>query len=71
MKPYNTIRLEDSPDKGDIHVEARKSSVGIYGGPGGDFRGSHQNKTNKRQTRRQLKRADKARTNKNISNEEA
>lgn len=59
MRPYQTHKLEEFPDCGDIQAEGRKSSVGRLRGKGG-YRASI-NAKSKRASRRYLKRADKAR----------
>jgi hypothetical protein len=60
MRPYQTRKLEEFPDCGDIAEEGRKSSVGRLRGKGGYYRASI-NAKSKRASRRYLKRADKAR----------
>ena len=60
MRPYQTRKLEEFPDCGDIRAEGRKSAVGRLRGKGGYYRASI-NAKSKRETRRYLKRADKAR----------
>jgi hypothetical protein len=65
MKPYQTKKLEQFPDCGDIRDEGRKSVVGRLRGPGGDYRASINSKS-KRATRRALKRADKAKAFRNL-----
>lgn len=65
MKPYKHKKLTDSPDIADIKSEGRASHVGKFAGKGGDFR-PYCAPVAKAKTRRNLKRADKARTDRQI-----
>ena len=60
MKPYANRRLTSNPDVGDIRTEGRKSSVGRLPGKERGYNKPAKKKT----TRRNLKRADKAKTQK-------
>jgi hypothetical protein len=61
MKPYETIRLTECPDVGDIQSEGRASHVGKLREIGGDFK-PYLRTPKRKATRRGLKRADKARS---------
>lgn len=69
MKPYTHIRLQASADCADGVGEARKSSAVNVPGKGGDIHNSTRNATAKRKTRRSMKRADKAKTWREIQND--
>lgn len=60
MHPYATKKLTECPDVGDIKAEGRRSSVGKFSGKSGKCRGYVKSKS-KAVIRRHLKRADKAR----------
>lgn len=59
MRPYKHKRLEDCPDVADLKNEARKTAEGKLRGKGGDYR-AYRNTKARKQIRRSLKRADKA-----------
>ena len=65
MHPYETYRFTENPDLGDIHSEGRASRVGMFG-----ERGHFKNKQSKAQTRRMIKRSDKARVEKEFLHED-
>lgn len=69
MKPYENISFIEFPDVADIQSQARKSSVGRFRRKGGDYKGYIRRVNNKKQTRRYLKRKDKAITNRRIRKE--
>jgi hypothetical protein len=58
MKPYTTMRLIEFPDVADIKLEARQSRCGRT-----DEHGYCRRPSVKHSTRRYLKRADRARRN--------
>jgi len=68
MKAYQNKKLVEGPDVADIREEGRRSAVGKFRGKGGDYRGYCKSK-NKRVTRRLLKRADKAKTARNLKDD--
>jgi hypothetical protein len=69
MKAYENIPWIEYPDVADIQSQARKSSVGRFRRKGGDFKGYIRRVANKAQTRRYLKRKDKAISAKNWKKE--
>lgn len=69
MKPYETLKLTESPDVGDLQREARKSSVGHFPNKSGDFHSSVRDSSDRRKTRRSLKRSDKNQVKKIIYTE--
>lgn len=66
MKPYANRRLTSNPDVGDIRTEGRKSSVGRLP----DKKRGYNKSAKKKTTRRHLKRADKAKTNRRLIRED-
>jgi hypothetical protein len=63
MHPYQTRKLTEGPDVSDIKTEGRASHVGKLGKRG------YNKSAAKAKTRRNLKRADKAKVNKAIARE--
>jgi hypothetical protein len=59
MRPYRHQRLEEYPDVADLKNEARKTGAGKLRGKGGDYR-AYRDTKGRKQLRRSLKRADKA-----------
>ncbi len=68
MHPYQTIKLTEGPDVGDIRAEGRHSSVGKLPNKTGEFR-SYCRSANRKVVRRHLKRSDKARALRNLNPE--
>jgi hypothetical protein len=69
MKPYQNIKLDACPDVADGKAEGRKASAVNLRVRGGKAR-SNQSPAKKAAARRSLKRSDKARTVRQIRNED-
>lgn len=68
MKPYEHRKLTEGPDVADIQDEGRRSAVGKFPKPSGDYTG-YCSPAKKKTTRRALKRADKAKSKEQWSKE--
>ena len=71
MRPYRTTRLTEGPDVGDIKREGRKSSVGfsINGTRIVRHTRGYSQAKQKKKVRRAMKRADRARLDRELSSE--
>jgi len=69
MRPYQTQKLDSCPDVADGKAEGRKASAVNLPGKGGKAR-SNQIPRKKAESRRTLKRADKARVTRQLKKDE-
>lgn len=66
MKPYRNKKLTEYCDVGDIQSEARASHVGKLQNKNGEFKPYIRSAQKRKSIRRSLKRADKAKTTKDL-----